>query len=349
MLGRVLKNLFGLESGAGTLQAGISAYDRGELGAAGRLLDAALRAEPRNATARYYAGLIARKSGRHRDALQHLEHAIELDPGNAECCHQAAATEYLLGDARAAWRRCEALLERVPDHTPSRQLMSRIALPGLHYTKILRVIHQTLRPRTYFEIGVFTGDSIALARPETRVIGVDPDPKIPSHLPVGTTVHAMTSDDYFAARDVSAELGGLPIDLAFIDGLHLFEQALRDFIHVEKFSAPASTVLLHDCYPLDRRTAERVQATAFSSGDVWRVILALKKYRPELRINVVATPPTGLAVVRGLDPGSDKLSQHFDEIVAEFMAIDYGMLEGDKPRLLNLFPNDPAEIRKLLE
>ena len=37
-----------------------------------------------------------------------------------------------------------------------------------------------------------------------------------------------TSDEFFARNDVGAELGGLPVDLAFIDGMHHFEFALRD-------------------------------------------------------------------------------------------------------------------------
>lgn len=54
-------------------------------------------------------------------------------------------------------------------------------------------------------------------------------------------------------------------------------------------------------------------------------------------------------MVYGPDPASNELAQHFDRIVAEFMAVDYSALETDKPRLLNLFPNNPVEIRKLLE
>ena len=38
-------------------------------------------------------------------------------------------------------------------------------------------------------------------------------------------------------------LGGLPIDLAIIDGMHQFEFALRDFINIEKHSSPQSTNL----------------------------------------------------------------------------------------------------------
>src|SRR5256885_12302956 len=47
----------------------------------------------------------------------------------------------------------------------------------------------------------------------------------------------------FAEHDLSKELGGRPVDLAFIDGMHLFEFALRDFVNLERYCAPGSTIL----------------------------------------------------------------------------------------------------------
>lgn len=227
-------------------------------------------------------------------------------------------------------------------------LMSRIALPGPPYLARLPAIHEMLRPRTYLEIGVDRGASLALAQPATRAIGIDPAPKLSGPLPPNTAVYLMTSDDYFAQRDVRVDLGGFPIDLEFIDGLHSFEYALRDFLNVERHSTPESTILVHDCYPLDRQTADRVRSTAFYSGDVWRLILLLKKYRPELRIATVATAPTGLAIVRGLDPASRVLARDFDALVAEFMALDYSALEHDKAGTLNLIPNEWYKVQAFL-
>jgi hypothetical protein len=167
-------------------------------------------------------------------------------------------------------------------------------------------------------------------------------------LPAHFAIHAETSDGYFARHDVKAELGGLPIDLAFIDGLHHFEQALRDFVNIEKHCAPGSTILIHDCYPLNRRTAERTNWSGFHSGDIWRLILALKKHRPGLRLHTIGTPPTGLGVARNLDPDSRVLELGFESIVAEFMAFDYDGMAARKAEMLNLVPNDADGIRALL-
>lgn len=43
------------------------------------------------------------------------------------------------------------------------------------------------------------------------------------------------------------------------------------------------------------------------------------------------------------------LQERHDEIVAEFLAVDYGVLDFDKAGMLNLVPNDAARIRELLD
>ena len=348
VLGSLLKSMFGSGAASANLQAGVAAYERGDLRAAERLLGRALRANPRSAAGQFYSGLIAGESARYRDALQKFELAIALDPARADYRYQAANAAYLAGDSAAARKHCEDALEQSPDHVACQKLLSRIELPGPGYLEVLALVHEVLRPRTYLEIGVYRGESFAKARAGTRAIGIDPEPRIGFELPEHFTVHSTTSDDYFATRDVKAELGGLPLDLAFIDGLHHFEYALRDFINIEKHCTPQSTILMHDCYPLNRRTADRTNWSGFSSGDVWRLILILKKYRPDLRLHTIATPPTGLGVARGLDPESRVLEQNLDRIIAEYAALDYAVLSADKAGMLNLVPNDERSIGALL-
>jgi hypothetical protein len=338
ILVNLLKSVFGLGAASANHQGAIAGLER----------SVAIREDSRSAEEWYDAGLANYECGRYVEALQNFGHAIEIDSASGKYHYQAAATEFVLGNVETASKYCEAALERSPDLAPCHELMARIALPGPDYGEALSLIHQSLMPRTYVEIGVSNGQSLMLAHPRTRAIGIDPAPTIGVALSENFTVHAMTSDDYFATHDVVAELGGLPIELAFIDGRHLFEYALRDFANIEKHCTPQSTVLAHDCYPLNRRTAERSRVTNFWSGDCWRLILALKKYRPDLQINTIATAPTGLAVVRNLDPRSSVLSERMNEIVAEFLAVDYAALDSNKPGMLNRFPNDVAHIRALL-
>jgi len=154
------------------------------------------------------------------------------------------------------------------------------------------VVHAQLKPRTYLEIGVASGKTIALADPQTRAVGVDPEPKIQRSLGRNVRIIKATSDEFFAYHDVTALFGQSRVELAFIDGMHHFEFVLRDFVAIERLADPRSTIMLHDCYPRDRRTSERVRSTVFWSGDCWRLILVLKKYRPDLEINTIATAPT---------------------------------------------------------
>jgi len=294
------------------------------------------------------AGLAAFARSDFGRALESFELALRLNPASGEYHYLAASANRKLGDNRAAWKCCERALACNHDFVNAHVLMSEITLPGPPYLDILDQIHTYLRPANYLEIGVFQGASISKARPETLVVGVDPSPQIAYAVTLRTRIVRMTSDEYFSNCDVRSDLGGLPIALAFVDGMHHFESALRDFIQIERHSAPSSTVLVHDCYPLDRLTAEREARTTFWSGDVWKLVLALRKYRPGLGVNVIATAPTGLAVIRNLDPSSRMLIDHYGDIVREFLALDYSALEADKPGMLALYPNDWEQIKALL-
>ena len=187
----------------------------------------------------------------------------------------------------------------------------------LDYYAVLDGFHERLRPATYLEIGVHEGHSLALARVGTQAIGVDP--ALPGSLtqPVTAELVAAASDEFFATHERVA------IDLAFIDGLHLFEQALRDFINVERWAAPGATVLIHDCVPIDAVTSSRDRTTVVWSGDVWKVLPCLRDHRPDLDIEVIDVPPTGLGVITNLDPTSTVLADRYDELVATYRPLGF--------------------------
>jgi hypothetical protein len=353
MLGRLLKELLESRSRSrpaqAAFEAGVAAYEAGNHPIAAEHFASALRADPEHVQAHRYSGAIAFVAGCYRVALDHFEQVRRFEPGNAQSHFDAAMAHWKLDATGAARECCETALALDPVLNPALEMLASLTLPGTDYSEFLPMIHSHLRPRTYLEIGVETGRSIALARPETRAIGIDPEPRIEVPLGPRTSIVAMTSDDYFTTRDVHADLGGLPIDLAFIDGMHRFEFALRDFVNIEKYAAPLSTVLIHDCYPLNRLTAERERHTVFWSGDIWRFILVLRKYRPDLSVNVIATAPTGLGVVRRLDPASKVLGERLEEIGREFLALDYSVLDADKAGMLALFPNDWEKIKAILQ
>jgi len=301
------------------------------------------------ARAAFDAGVSESQEGNDAAAAESFERALALDPASGEYHYLAGISHLRLGRPDQARSRLESALALDPTLPRLHMILAGIRMPGPFYVDLLSKIHGHLRPRTYVEVGVETGQTLCLVLPETRAIGIDPEPVLSHALSARTTVQAMTSDEYFATHDVQAELGGLPIDLAFIDGMHHFEFALRDFINIEKNCAPRSTILIHDCYPFDRFTAERERHVVFWSGDIWRFMLALRKYRPDLRLHTLAAAPTGLGVARGLDPQSRVLEERFDEIVREFLALDYSVLDADKAGKLALHPNDWVRIEAILQ
>ncbi|HEX5477339.1 MAG TPA: class I SAM-dependent methyltransferase [Burkholderiales bacterium] len=290
----------------------------------------------------------AHRRGDNAAALKMLAAAAACAPRNATLLARTAFLYRTLGNPISADQACRRALELEPMHDLGLMLSSYLDMPGPDYMELLQRVQATLRPRTYIEIGVETGASIRLAGPGTRAIGVDPAPQVEDELPPNITIVSTTSDEFFASYDLDGWLGGLPIELAFIDGMHHFEYALRDLINLERRCTAESTILVHDGYPLNRATAERERRTNFWSGDIWRLIVALRKFRPDLKVNTIATPPTGLAVVRGLNPSSRVLSERYETIVSEMLALDYAAIEHAKPAMLNRFPNEWERIAALL-
>ena len=203
---------------------------------------------------------------------------------------------------------------------------------GTGYHKLLRRLHALRRPRTYLEIGTAAGKTLTIAR--CASIAIDPrfrlDRDVRSDKPA-CHLFAMTSDAFFSAQNPAALLGA-PVDLAFIDGLHHFEFALRDFMNIEPHCRPDSLIVLHDCLPVDEHMARRdprdrsraadAQYPDAWAGDTWKALWILQRYRPDLRIFAFDAPPSGLVVVTHLDPASVQLKQRYEEVVGAASAID---------------------------
>jgi hypothetical protein len=274
--------------------------------------------------------------------------ASDADQRAARALFRRARLQHWLGRRGEALALCRQAVDRA-DYSRAYTLMSQLALPGEDYFRVLARIHRHLRPRTYLEIGVSRGESLAYVSPETQVLGIDPAPRLARPPPANVRIYRETSDDFFAKYSPRAELGGQPIEFAFIDGMHHFEYALRDFINVERACSASSVILMHDCYPLDERTAQREQVTGFWSGDIWRLLLLLRTQRPDLVVRTIATPPTGLGIVLNPDPASHVLADRLPELIAEYLAKDFGVLAGAKPQALGLLENRWSVIRALLD
>lgn len=190
------------------------------------------------------------------------------------------------------------------------------------YLDFLAAFHERFAPRTYLEIGVHKGNSLALSR--CRSIGVDPELDVPGTVAARVSLVRARSDEYFAALEQAGEtpFGDLPVDLAYIDGMHHFEDALADFIGVERYARPTSVVAIDDVLPRNVEEAARERHTVAWTGDVFRLAEALRSRRPDLALILVDTEPTGTLLVGNLDPTNRTLEAAFDDITRSYVEPD---------------------------
>jgi predicted O-methyltransferase YrrM len=186
--------------------------------------------------------------------------------------------------------------------------------------QFLARLHQLTRPRTYLEIGIESGYSIALTRVPS--IGIDPDFNIVAEIKADVHLARTTSDEFFARKDPLAHLPVPVLDLSFIDGMHLAEYVLRDYLAVERFTTPASVVVFDDMLPRSVDEAARRRHTKYWTGDVFKALDALREQRPDLVVIEVATTGSGTAMVLFPDAGQNGVLPGYDEWVTGALTED---------------------------
>jgi hypothetical protein len=226
---------------------------------------------------------------------------------------------------------------------------------GCHYTEFLATLVQKRSCRTYLEIGVSKG--VNLSRIECEVVvGVDTCYDIDVNIVKGKSqvhLYQCPSDVFFQTIDMQRIAPG-GVDFVFLDGMHLFEFLLRDFYKTECICHRRSLVAMHDCLPLNLEMTERSRNPAarrdkefadWWTGDVWKLVPILKKWRPDLVVSAVNCPPTGLVLVSNLDPASSLLEDKYAEIMREYRALaDEGAALNDMYTSLDIV--DAREILK---
>jgi hypothetical protein len=174
------------------------------------------------------------------------------------------------------------------------------------------------------EIGCRAGRTFAPVKGKT--IAVDPFFKAEVNI-IGAKpqllVFQQKSDDFFASGVIGRL--GIKVSFAFLDGMHLFEFLLRDFMNTEAIADPDGVIALHDCLPFTEKMLTRDLTNLPKgawTGDVWKLIPILRKYRPDLTLTVLNCRPTGLVLISGLDPANTVLRDNYDAILAEWTACE---------------------------
>ena len=121
---------------------------------------------------------------------------------------------------------------------------------------IINKIIKKKKFETYLEIGCQSDVNFSKIIIKNK-IGVDPQS--------GGT-HRMTSDDFFKQNKST-------FDLIFIDGLHVYEQVLKDIENSLKVLNDNGVILIHDCLPAKIWHQTIPQTHSSWNGDVWKSIV----------------------------------------------------------------------------
>lgn len=289
-----------------------------------------LEIQPTPTLTLYCHALIQLYRRHYSSALDSIMGALVLAPELSFLYVLKGRIQTALGDLLGAYETYNQVQELDPSSCGAGDSLFVLAaekeMPGEDYYDWLQHFHQWLHPASYVEIGLGHGRSLALSGPDTKAVGIDPYQgfweKLHYVCPHGpATLFPLTSDDFFEQHDLREVIGRETFDLGFIDGLHLFEQALKDFINLERYARKDSVILIHDCLPIAPIVAERNRCTGFWTGDVWRIIPCLKTFRPDLKIMTIPTKPSGLGVVTNLDAFSTVLSDNYDDIVRYYLSL----------------------------
>lgn len=192
----------------------------------------------------------------------------------------------------------------------SRLLQKNISAGKITRTTVIQHAIAASGAKRYLEIGVEQGINFFQAE-ATKKFAVDPAFKIPGGAKDfdGHRFFEMTSDKFF--ESVPPDIAEQGIDIALIDGLHTYEQTLRDVERCLEYLSPGGVIVMHDCLPAsDAEAAPTMEAArkiaGFQgqwTGDVYKTIIHLRALRPDLFVAVLDCDH-GIGLVKKGDPES---------------------------------------------
>lgn len=146
-------------------------------------------------------------------------------------------------------------------------------------TKILKEIIYFKKFDSYLEIGCDLDENFSKIDLKNK-IGVDPKS--------GGT-HRMTSDTFFLNNKEK-------FDLIYIDGLHTYEQAIKDIKNSLKFLNKNGLIILHDCLP--KKIWNQIVPRMYGhwNGDVWKAVVEARTWQDYETFTIIADH--GLAVIQ---------------------------------------------------
>ena len=104
----------------------------------------------------------------------------------------------------------------------------------------------------------------------------------------------------------------LKFDVIFIDGMHIYEQSVKDFANSVKHLNDPGLIIIHDVDPTDEKMAARERISVGWTGDVWKTALHINKLYKDFTYCALPIPPGYLVVCKG--------ERDFQEVSIEFDA-----------------------------
>ena len=146
---------------------------------------------------------------------------------------------------------------------------------------IINKIIKNKKFKSYLEIGCQNDVNFSRIIIDNK-IGVDPQS--------GGT-HKMTSDEFFIQNKDT-------FDLIFIDGLHIYEQVIKDIDNSLKILKENGVILIHDCLPSKIWHQTIPQTHTSWNGDVWKSIVNLRTRKEIDTYTIKADQGLGLVLKR---------------------------------------------------
>lgn len=170
----------------------------------------------------------------------------------------------------------------------------KIASSAITRATVIQQVIAASGAKRYLEIGVERGINFFQIEAQSK-FAVDPAFKIPG----GANdfechqFFEMTSDQFF--ESLPAEIIEHGIDIALVDGLHTYEQALRDVENCLKHLNPGGLIVMHDCLPASAvESAPSLKAAQAMpdfknawTGDVYKAVVHLRAQRPDIFVAVL--------------------------------------------------------------
>jgi hypothetical protein len=203
--------------------------------------------------------------------------------------------------------------------------------------EVVQRIIDKKKARRYLEIGVSNGTNFFRIKARQKT-AIDPHFKFSGKRkaewilknPRNLTAKycECTSDDFFSSAG-----SGARFDVVFIDGLHTYEQSLRDVVSSLARLEKGGVIVIHDCNPLSQAAAHPAesfqQAATLNlpgwegswSGDVWKTVCYLRSQRRDLRVFVLNCDG-GLGIVTKGEPDNplDLSEEELDRMTYEDLA-----------------------------